>query len=66
MVEYALSRSLNPAMIADYQLKLPNKEVLQKKWQELIELNENLQGKCSATFFNGACVFKLINFLMRL
>ena len=44
VVEYALSRSLNPAMIADYQLKLPNKEILQKKWQELIELNENLQG----------------------
>jgi len=41
VVEYALSRSMNPAMIADYQLKLPNKEVLQKKWLELIELNEN-------------------------
>jgi hypothetical protein len=35
---------MNPAMIADYQLKLPNKEVLQKKWLELIELNENNEG----------------------
>lgn len=41
VVEYALSRSLNPAMIADYQLKLPNKEILQAKWLELIEMSEN-------------------------
>lgn len=41
VVEYALSRSLNPAMIADYQLKLPNKELLQTKWLELIEMSEN-------------------------
>ena len=40
VVEYALSRSLNPAMIADYQLKLPNKELLQAKWLELIEMSE--------------------------
>ena len=41
VVEYALSRSLNPAMIADYQLKLPNKEILQAKWLEIIEMSEN-------------------------
>lgn len=41
VVEYALSRSLNPAMIADYQLKLPNKELLQAKWLEIIEMSEN-------------------------
>jgi hypothetical protein len=28
-------------MIADYQLKLPNKEILQAKWLELIEMSEN-------------------------
>lgn len=40
VVEYALSRSLNPAMIADYQLKLPSKQLLHDKWQELLELSE--------------------------
>lgn len=40
VVEYAMSRSLSSAMIADYQLKLPNKNVLQEKWAELIELSE--------------------------
>lgn len=41
VVEYALSRSLSPALIADYQIKLPNKKLLQEKWLELIELSEN-------------------------
>ena len=40
VVEYALSRSLSPAMIADYQLKLPDKKLLQEKWSELIELSQ--------------------------
>lgn len=44
VVEYALSRSLNPAMIADYQLKLPNKQLLHDKWQEILELTENGEG----------------------
>ena len=37
VVEYALSRSLSPALVADYQLHLPNKTVLMKKFRELRE-----------------------------
>ena len=40
VVEYALSRSLNPAMIADYKTKLPDKKLLHDKWQELLEISE--------------------------
>ena len=45
VVEYALSRTLSPLMVAQYQLKLPDKDVLQKKLQELVQLpgiEENL------------------------
>ena len=35
VVEYALSRSLSPAMIADYQLHLPDKALLTEKLREL-------------------------------
>ena len=38
IVEYAMSRTLSPLMVAQYQLKLPNKEILQKKLQELVQL----------------------------
>ena len=37
VVEYALSRSLSPRMVADYQLCLPDKALLQKKLQEIQE-----------------------------
>lgn len=40
VVEYALNRSLNPAMVADYQLALPDKKLLHDKWQEILENNE--------------------------
>ena len=36
VVEYALRRNLSPALIADYQTKLVDKSVLQKKLHELI------------------------------
>lgn len=35
VVEYALSRSLSPALIAAYKLHLPNKEVLENKLREI-------------------------------
>jgi hypothetical protein len=35
VVEYALSRSLSPAVIAEYQMQLPDKAVLQAKLHEL-------------------------------
>jgi predicted nuclease of restriction endonuclease-like (RecB) superfamily len=38
VVEYALSRSLSPAMIAEYQLQLPDKKLLQAKLREFYEL----------------------------
>jgi predicted nuclease of restriction endonuclease-like (RecB) superfamily len=38
VVEYALSRSLSPTLVADYQLHLPNKSLLTEKLRELKEL----------------------------
>jgi predicted nuclease of restriction endonuclease-like (RecB) superfamily len=38
VVEYALSRSLSPALVADYRLHLPNKSLLTEKLRELKEL----------------------------
>ena len=38
VVEYAMSRTLSPMMVAEYQLQLPDKNVLQKKLQELINM----------------------------
>ena len=40
VVEYAMSRTLSPMMVAQYQLQLPDKDVLRKKLQELINLPE--------------------------
>lgn len=38
VVEYAMSRTLSPMMVAEYKLQLPDKVVLQKKLQELINM----------------------------
>ncbi len=40
VVEYALSRNLSPAVIADYQTKLPDKKLLQAKLEEFTALFE--------------------------
>lgn len=40
VVEYALSRSLSPAMVAGYALHLPDKKKLQDKMKEIAELSE--------------------------
>lgn len=37
VVEYALSRSLSPAMVSDYKTQLPDKKLLQQKLHELFE-----------------------------
>ena len=37
VVEYTLSRSLSPTMVADYRTQLPNKEVLQQKLNDIFE-----------------------------
>ena len=39
VVEYALSRSLSPAMVADYTLHLPDKKKLQEKMKEIADLS---------------------------
>ncbi len=39
VVEYALSRSLSPALVAEYQTQLPDKKLLQAKLHELYLLN---------------------------
>lgn len=39
VVEYALGRTLSPALIAEYQTKLPDKKLLQAKLHEFYELN---------------------------
>lgn len=42
VVEYALSRSLSPALVAEYKLHLPDKTILENKLRELQQLlNEN-------------------------
>ena len=38
VVEYALSRSLSPTMVADYTLKLPDKKLLTEKLREITDL----------------------------
>ena len=40
VVEYALSRSMSPALIAEYQTHLPQKALLENKLRELRELAE--------------------------
>ena len=37
VVEYALSRSLSPALVSEYQTQLPDKKLLQQKLHELFE-----------------------------
>lgn len=39
VVEYALSRSLSPTMVAEYRLCLPDKKLLQQKMREICEEN---------------------------
>jgi hypothetical protein len=40
VVEYAMSRSLSPALVAEYSLKLPDKKMLRQKLHQLFENSE--------------------------
>jgi len=40
VVEYALSRALSPALVAEYQTRMPDKKLLQAKLHELYALTE--------------------------
>jgi hypothetical protein len=47
VVEYALSRSLSPALIAEYQTQLPDKKLLQAKLHEFYEQAAAMQEKAA-------------------
>lgn len=47
VVEYALSRSMSPALVAEYQSRLPDKRLLRAKLHEYYELLES-RAKTSA------------------
>ena len=38
VVEYAMSRTISPMLVSEYKLQLPDKKVLQKKLQELVNI----------------------------
>lgn len=40
VVEYSLSRSLSPTLVAEYQTKLPDKTLLQHKLHEFLKAAE--------------------------
>ncbi len=41
VVEYALNRSLSPTLVADYKTQLPDKLLLQQRWQEIVNTLED-------------------------
>lgn len=43
VVEYAMSRNMSPALIADYSTKLIDKDILRKKLRELFDWQETLE-----------------------
>jgi predicted nuclease of restriction endonuclease-like (RecB) superfamily len=47
VVEYALSRSLSPALVAQYELALPDKAILQDKLRELTDDHDSHLGTAS-------------------
>lgn len=47
VVEYALSRAMSPALVAEYQTRLPDKKLLQAKLHEFYQLAEQ-QAEASA------------------
>ena len=44
VVEYALSRAMSPALVAEYQTRLPDKKLLQAKLHEFYELAQFARG----------------------
>ncbi len=44
VVEYALSRSVSPALIAEYQMQLPKRRLLQRKLHEFYQLAMPVEG----------------------
>ena len=48
VVEYALSRTLSPALIAEYQTQLPDKQLLATKLHEFYALSAPEQARAKA------------------
>jgi len=48
IVEYALRRSMSPALVANYQLHLPDKKLLENKLRELAEIAETQENEDDA------------------
>ena len=38
VVEYAMSRTMSPMLVSQYQLQLPDKTILEKKLQQLVNI----------------------------
>lgn len=38
VVEYAMSRSMSTMLVSEYKLQLPDKKILERKLQELVEI----------------------------
>ena len=38
VVEYAMSRTMSPMLVSQYQLQLPDKAILEKKLQQLVNI----------------------------
>ena len=38
VVEYSMSRTMSPMLVSQYQLQLPDKTILEKKLQELVNI----------------------------
>ena len=45
VVEYALRRSMSPTLVANYQLHLPNKKMLEEKLREFAEIAESQENE---------------------
>jgi predicted nuclease of restriction endonuclease-like (RecB) superfamily len=37
MLRYAMNRTLSPTLVASYQTQLPDKNILQQKWRQIME-----------------------------
>ena len=40
VVEYAMSSTMSPMLVSQYQLQLPDKAVLEKKLQQLVNISQ--------------------------
>jgi len=55
-----MSRHMNPAMVAEYQVKLPDKKLLQQKLNEFFEQNRekiSKQNKASLQYLHDSIHF---------